>query len=275
VSFSKETGRTSVVYTLNIGNYAPEVTALTYPLMEYYAKRIDADFYVITERAFPDWPIPVEKLQMGRLIEEQGRERAIYFDSDTLIHPELVNLFHFVPRDTVAHNAQDMANLRFKYDKYFLRDGRNCGTCGWLIITSDWTADLFHPPDITLDEALSRCSPTVSEANSGVIDREHLVDDLLMSRNLHRFGLKHMRLIDLWTQLGIPNADFFHHIYTEPVEHKVGAIRDTIGKGKFVCPVCRRLYYLSYCAPKQPGVCDQDGASLILSSWNIPDGFLG
>ncbi|HWB97853.1 MAG TPA: hypothetical protein VG672_14160 [Bryobacteraceae bacterium] len=42
------------VYTLNIGDYAPEICALTYPLMEAYARKIGADFHVIRERKFPD-----------------------------------------------------------------------------------------------------------------------------------------------------------------------------------------------------------------------------
>ncbi len=52
------------VFTLNIGNYAPEITALTYPLLHYYAERIGAEFRIIKARMFPGWPVQYEKLQI-------------------------------------------------------------------------------------------------------------------------------------------------------------------------------------------------------------------
>lgn len=49
------------IYTLNIGDYAPEICALTYPLMQAYARKIGAEFHVIRERKFPDWPLDYEQ----------------------------------------------------------------------------------------------------------------------------------------------------------------------------------------------------------------------
>lgn len=260
------------VFTLSIDNYAPEITALTFPLMRRYAERIGADFHVISERKYPTYPHPYEKLQIYQLAQEMDSERIIFFDADTLIHPELIDLTYYVPRDTVAHNARDMANLRFRYDKYFKRDGRDIGTCGWLIVASDWTLDLFHPlEDMTMEEAISQCSPTVNELNTGLIDSAHLLDDYVMSRNVARYGLKHMMLIDLWNRLGIPGADFFYHVYDVPVEAKVKGMKDTLGKGKYFCPACRSIYCLSINPPQHEGVCDRDGARLSMGSWNLPD----
>ena len=61
VSWSKPVKNT--IYTLNIGNYAPEICALTYPLMEAYARKIGADFYIIRDKKYPEWPVVYEKLR--------------------------------------------------------------------------------------------------------------------------------------------------------------------------------------------------------------------
>ncbi len=41
------------IYTVNIGDYAPDICALTYPLIQAYANKIGANFHVIRERKFP------------------------------------------------------------------------------------------------------------------------------------------------------------------------------------------------------------------------------
>ena len=55
VPFKQVNKGRKVVYLLNIGNYAPEVTSMTYPLIERWAKKIDADIFTITDRKFPEW----------------------------------------------------------------------------------------------------------------------------------------------------------------------------------------------------------------------------
>lgn len=122
------------VFTLNIDNYAPEITELTYPFLEHYAKRIGADFHVITERRFPGFPPVYEKLQIYRLAQEQANDWNIFFDSDALVHPDTIDFTQHLGKDTVAHNGSDMAAIRWTYDRFFLRDGRNIGSGNWLTI---------------------------------------------------------------------------------------------------------------------------------------------
>lgn len=62
------------VFTLNVDGYAPEITALTYPLIEAYAEKIGADFHIISERKFPEWPVTYEKLQIFELAREMGND---------------------------------------------------------------------------------------------------------------------------------------------------------------------------------------------------------
>ena len=58
------------VFTLNVGGYATEITDLTYPLMKGWCAKIGADFHVITERKFSEWPITYEKFQIYELAKE-------------------------------------------------------------------------------------------------------------------------------------------------------------------------------------------------------------
>ena len=59
------------LYLLDIGGYAPEITAITRPWVERYAAKIGAEVYVINERKFPAWDIDYEKLQIYRLARER------------------------------------------------------------------------------------------------------------------------------------------------------------------------------------------------------------
>lgn len=222
------------LYTLNIGDYAPEIRALTMPLIKHYAHKIGAEHIEITERRFPGWPVVYEKLQIHRLAQENGADWHIYIDSDALVHPETLDWTAFLPRDTVAHNGVDMANIRWRYDEFFLRDGRNVGSCNWMTIASSWCLDLWRPlDDLTLEQALDRIHPTVDELNT-IITREHLIDDYTLSRNIARFGLKVKTLMQLERDLGFVDKEgnvtshFFWHAYIISIEEKVKRMRDVL-----------------------------------------------
>ena len=102
---------------------------------------------------------------------------------------------------------------------YFLRDGRNVGSCNWLSIASDWCLDLWRPlDDLSPAEALSRIHPTVGEIRSGVVDTPHLIDDYVLSRNIARFGLKVQTLHTIQKRLAFDNPEFYFHVYTSPVD---------------------------------------------------------
>jgi hypothetical protein len=221
------------VFTLDVDNYAPEITRLTFPLMRYFAAKIGAEFHVITERKFPGYPAPYEKLQMYQLGQEMANDWNIFFDADTLVHPELIDFTEFLNKDTVANNGSDMGAIRWIYDRYFRRDGRNIGTCGWCIAASDWCLDLWRPlDDLTYAEALAHCRPTVEEINSGLIDPAHLLDDYVMSRNIARFGLKYTTLNELFKKVGLVDPVFFWHQYTIPEAEKVKRMKETLEQWK-------------------------------------------
>lgn len=218
----------TTIYLLNVGEYAPELTELTYPHIEFYARKIGAQVCPITDRKFPDWDLDYEKLQIFDLADQRGDDWSIYIDSDALVHPELPDVTALVPRDTVAHNGADFAGIRWRYDKYFWRDGRNIGSCNWFAMASAWCRDLWRPlDDMTFEEAVANITVTVEERHTNV-SREHLVSDYALSRNIARFGLKFTTLNDLWTQIGLQHANFFFHQYTVPLDQKLADIRAKI-----------------------------------------------
>ncbi|HRQ68487.1 MAG TPA: hypothetical protein P5031_07985 [Candidatus Syntrophosphaera sp.] len=215
------------LYTLCVDNYAPEITEITFPLLKHYADKIRADFYIITERKWPDWPPVYEKMQIYELSQEHKNDWNIYIDADAMIHPDMFDVTTQVPKDTVAFNGKDFANIRWKYDKYFMRDGRNIGACNWFAIASDWCVDLWHPLDIPFEEAVDNIYATVNEINTVVV-KEHLIDDYTLSRNIARYGLKHMELRSIYTALGTNDFRFVWHQYTWPVEQKVVEMRKVL-----------------------------------------------
>lgn len=219
------------IYLLNIGDYAPALTALTYPTIYDYATKIEAEVFVITERKFPKWPVTYEKLQIHQLAKLRDDDWAIYIDSDTLVHPEFPDVTEVLPRNIVAHNAVDFAPLRWKYDDYFRRDGRNIGSANWFAVASSWCLDLWRPlDDLTPEEAIANISLTVPE--SKIMKPEHLIDDYALSRNIARFGLKVTTLNDIWKASGLVSAasgpEFFYHQYLIDIDTKVEQVKEKL-----------------------------------------------
>jgi hypothetical protein len=218
--WQKEVKKT--IFTLNIDGYAPEITSITFPLIHHWAKKIGADFYVIKDRKWPSFPPVYEKLQIYQLAQDMRNDWNIYIDADALVHPSMPDVTCMLKKDTVIHNGKDFASVRWHYDRYFWRDGRNIGSCNWFTVASDWCIDLWHPlDDITKEEAFENIFPTVNEENSGAMDRTHLIDDYTLSRNIAKYGLKFTTFLDLQKEwLGGPGG-FLWHRYAISNEQKV------------------------------------------------------
>jgi len=217
-------------YTLNLNpDQYEEITDMTYPLFKRYCHKIGAEFYEITERKFPDYPANYEKVQVYQLGQDMENDWNIFFDCDSLIHPDTPDLTNYIPRDYCAHNANDMAGLRWRYDRFLQRDGRNIGSCTWINIASDWTIELFKPlDDLTLDEVANNIFPVHGEIITGMVPPIRLIEDYVFSRNIAMYGLKFIRLIDIFAKLGFPNPEFFYHLYATPIEEKVVRLRECL-----------------------------------------------
>jgi hypothetical protein len=207
------------LFTLDVGprpgeSFAPDLTALTFPLLRHYARKIHADFHVITERKFPDWPVACEKFQLFSKIADLDAEWAMFLDADALVHPQTPDWTAFLNKDTVAHNGHDHAAIRWSPHAYFLRDGRHIGSCNWCSIASAWCRDFWHPPD-DLDPVavLDEIHPVMDELATGFIDKAHLADDYLMSLNIARYGLKFETLTSVEKRVGLEGGGFLWHVY--------------------------------------------------------------
>ncbi len=217
------------IFLLNIGKYAPEITDITYPFIKRYAKRIDAGIHIIERRKFPGWDMDYEKLQIFELSQKMQNDWNLYIDSDALIHPDLPDITELIPRDTVAHNGNDHAGVRWTYDRFFRRDGRHISSCNWMAAASDLCIDLWKPlEDLTFEQALANIRLTRSEELSGVVTREHLISDYALSRNIAMYGLKFTTLNQVLAGAG----NFFWHIYTVSVGQKVEGLKKVIEEWK-------------------------------------------
>jgi hypothetical protein len=219
-------GNTKTLFTLCVDDYEPDITALTFPLLRQYADKIDAKFHVISERKFPDYPPVYEKFQIYSLANSDWN---IYFDADTLIHPDFFDVTAVLAKDTTCSYGSDFTPHRFKPDMYFSRDARWIGKGNWCMIASDWCVDVWRPlTDLTMDEAVGRIYPTRDELAAGV-DAAHLIDDFLVSRNISMFGLKHVLIPDIiahyQAEASIP---LLWHQYLMPPEQKVVMMRKAL-----------------------------------------------
>jgi hypothetical protein len=205
------------IYTLNI-NYPKQITDLTYPLMKDYAKKIGAEFCVITERESPKWPMVYEKFQVARL----GREDdwSIFFDSDTLVHPALFDVTECIQKDTVMFCERDLVGNRFRTNEYFRRDGRQISACSWFVVSSDWCRDLWMPlGGFCAEEVAANIIPQPVEVDAG-ITAEHLIDDYIMSHNIARYGLKYKQFRDVLKDLNCDGQNYFWHTHLVPEDTK-------------------------------------------------------
>jgi hypothetical protein len=217
------------LYTLNLNpDEYGDITEITYPLLKHYAKKIDAEFVEIKDRKFPEWPPTFEKLQVFQLGQEAKNDWNIFFDADAMVHPDTPDYTLFLNRDMCAHNGSDMAAFRFRYDRFFLRDGRNIGSASWLCIASDWTIDLFEPPnDIKPEDVEHMIFPTASELKNGVAPIR-LVEDFIMGRNIAKYGLKFTTLKELHVKLGLGDLSLFYHIYATPKDVKITKMKQVL-----------------------------------------------
>ena len=225
-SYFKKGTMKKTIFLLNIDNFAPEVTEITYPLIRYYADRIGAELHIITERKFPTMPVTYEKLQIYTLAREQGNDWNIYIDSDTLIHPECPDFSLYLKPDEIAFHAIDYSPMRFRPDRVFLKDHRFQAPGNWLAIASRKCLNLWKPLDISLKEALSNIFVSPQEFQAG-IKKEHLIDDYTLARNIAQFHLKVKTCKQIYEEQKFWPG-FLQHQYLMPTSERVAYLRGAI-----------------------------------------------
>jgi len=170
--------KTKTVWTVVVDDYFPQLCEITLPNIEAYAKRIGADFKVITERRYPDFPPTYEKVQ----VFERGIESDwnILIDADMLISPTFWDVTAVVPPDHVGMYMQFNCSTLFPVedDPYFRRDGRRLGVASNFLVVPEDCFEFWTP----LNKPASRVLPKLK--------RQFIVDEYCFSRNVAKFGLK-------------------------------------------------------------------------------------
>lgn len=218
------------IYTLDVDNYAPEMTEITFPFMKRYADKIGAEFHVITDRRFPDAPPTYEKFQIYELAREHKNDWSIFFDADVLIHPDLLDVTSRTPKDTVVVIGTGCSACWYRLNEFSLRDGRYASTGNWFSAVSDWCLDYWHPLDIPLETAVKDIFISANDVKRGTTPR-HMIDEYTATRNIARYGLKYFKLIDLDSASFSPLL--MHHYVGIPTPEKVAKFRATLQLASF------------------------------------------
>jgi hypothetical protein len=225
------------VYTLAVDNYRADITSITFPAMQTWADKIGADFHIISERKFPNYPAPCEKLQIYNLSAIHNNDWNIFLDADCLVHPDFFDPTALLQKDTVMFAAFDLAPVRFKTNEWFQRDGRHIGIGNWFAVASNWCRDLWKPLEESPEELVKNIQVTNWEHSKGMDDM-HLLDDYTLSCNISRYGLKTKSLASIFNeysnkpdryQLTSPE-DYLFHDYGIPHNQRA-AILSKIASG--------------------------------------------
>lgn len=200
-------------------NYTKAITDITFPYMDIYAKKINAEFKVIKERKFLDQPTNIEKFQLYELSRDY--DWTIFIDADAIIHPNTPDLTELCNKNIVIFNRYDLYPIRFKPNNYSRRDGRNIGASTWFTCFSDWTRHIWKPYEDS-KKYINQINLTTKEANFGY-SPEHILDDYLVSRNISKYGIQVKTILyDIFSSHFRESKPlFFIHHYCISLEEKI------------------------------------------------------
>lgn len=225
-----------LLVTLNIGDYDKEITELTFPHMREYAKNIGADFHIITERKFPDFPLMLEEFQMYEF--SQTYDWIIFLDGDCLINPKGIDLTTLVEKDRVLiakynppthhfhpENIEGQFNLKYYAPFFFLVFHKNSRDC---------VKPYENPFDYYKHIDLSSTHPEMEnymKIRTHLTEKEikdTLIDEFLLTLNLHKYNIKTASL-----QEDFPELNIIAHT-SDAREIKIQYLKDSIKKLKTI-----------------------------------------
>ena len=227
------------LFSLAVDNYPQEITDITFPLMQKWAQKIGADFHVITERQFPNFPATYEKCQLYHLGYEMNYDWVLFADADLLIDPDNSDFTQYLAPNTIATFRIYSAAEWWKSDEYFDWDGRNrLSIAPGFVITPKSCLTLWKPlDDLTQAEALSRIKD-IGKAELAVLtrltgdttlcnrDKNFFLDEYTMSRNIAKHGIQCVRLLDLCEQHHLTNK--FYHPDSWDTQRKIAYLRKMV-----------------------------------------------
>jgi hypothetical protein len=212
----------TIILTLDIDNYEPTITAITYPRMRAWAKKIGAEFEIINKNKFPNMPAVMNKFQVPSYA--RGYDWCYFIDADALISTNTPPLHEWIGRDQVLFWGLD-ANNRYKTDIYARRNRQFKSACSWFMLTSDWVREDFYNSELPPNWE-DNIMPNKQESYKSV---RSLVDDYKITCNCDRFGFHCITAMDLLKSKGLENR-FVHHVYNISTEEKLHGQKDSEGK---------------------------------------------
>jgi len=168
------------IHVVALNNWQPELCAITIPNLMAYAKKIGADFNIISEPKFPTFPPNYERFQ----IWEEGKNYNWNFniDADTILSKDCEDPTEWIDPASVA----SLWGLDTKYyfktsdDYYFIRYNYMWGVADQFTVTSKFVHDIWTPTQMTFEQTSSRC-----------LKEPRQVSEYILSRNMAMFGLRH------------------------------------------------------------------------------------
>jgi hypothetical protein len=200
-----------LLVTLNIGDYDRDITSLTFPHMQEYAKNIGADFHIITERKFPEVPLRLEFFQLYDFCTIY--DWIIFLDADCLINPKAVDLTTLVKEDRVIiakynppthhfhpENIEGQYNFKYYAPFFFLVFHRNSRNC-----VKPYKNPFDYYEHINLNSTHPEMK-TYMKIRTHLTEKEikdTLIDEFLLTLNLHRYNIKTASLVEDFPELNI------------------------------------------------------------------------
>lgn len=200
-----------LLVTLNINDYDKEITELTFPYMREYAKNIGADFHIITERKFPDLPLRLEEFQMYEF--SKIYDWIIFLDADCLINPKGVDLTKLVEEDRVLiakyvpsthhfypENIKGKYNLKYYAPFFFLVLHKNSRDC---VKPYQNPYDYYEYINLNSTHPGMKTYMKIRTHLSEEKIKDTLIDEFLLTLNLHRYNIKTASLQEDFPKLNI------------------------------------------------------------------------
>ena len=200
-----------LLVTLNINDYDKEITELTFPYMREYAKNIGADFHIIKERKFPDFPLMLEEFQMYEFAETY--DWIIFLDGDCLINPKGVDLTTLVEEDRVLiakfnspthhyhpDNIEGKYNLKYYAPFFFLVFHKNSKDC---VKPYQNPYDYYEYINLNSTYPEMKDYMKIRTHLSEEEIKDTLIDEFLLTLNLHRYNIKTASLQEDFSELSI------------------------------------------------------------------------
>ncbi len=139
------------IITVTIGDEYEDLSEITHPFMQRYAKKVGADFIVIRQREFERFPIFYEKFQLPWFL--QTYKRVAFIDTDVLVSPQTPDLFEEVPEGHFGALCESCTKTSQAPDDYFLDLLKICRV-SWnghyansgVMVAEDEMSDLFGWP---------------------------------------------------------------------------------------------------------------------------------